>query len=86
MRKLFRRLLLLYSFTLLPLFIAFTYGDPPGPPRPGGNPGSGGILAGGPAGGPIGDTIGILITLGVVFGCFKLYEFWRIGKVQRELY
>ena len=86
MRKLFRRLFLLYCFTLLPLFIVFTYGDPPGPPGQGGHPGSGGISLAGPVGNPIGDSLSILIALGAVYGCFKLYEFWRIGKVGRELY
>ena len=86
MKNIFRRIVFLATLTLLPLFIAFTYGDPPGPPGPGGASGSGGIPLVGPVGDPIGDSIGILIALSVVFGCFKLYEFWRIEKVQRQLY
>ncbi len=83
MKNNLRRLVLLSAFTILPLFIAITYGDPPGPPGPGGDPLGGG---GRPVGGPIGDGIWILIALGVVYGCNKLYEFWRGNKAQRELY
>jgi hypothetical protein len=86
MKNIFRRIFLLATLTLLPLFMAFAYGDPPGPPGSGGAPGSGGIPLVGPVGDPIGDSIAILIALSVVFGVFKLYEFWRIEKVQRELY
>ena len=86
MKNILQRLVLLATLTFLPLFIAFAYGDPPEPPGPGGTPGSGGIPFGGPVGDPIGDGIGILMALSVIFGCFKRYEFWRIGKEHRELY
>ena len=86
MKALFRRLVLLSSFTILPLFTAILFGDPPGPPGPGGDPSGGGTPVGGPVGGPVGDGVGILLTLALVYGCYKLYEVWRTRKAQRELY
>jgi hypothetical protein len=87
MKDLFRRLGLLTLLTLLPLFLTFVYGDPPGPPNPGGDPFGGGTpVGGGPVGGPLGDGLGILLTLALVYGCYKLYEAWRSKRAERELY
>ncbi len=75
------RLILVFQFILVPLFIAGVFADPPGPPGPGGPPGGGGGV---PVGGPIDDGVGILLGLGIAYGCFKIYEIWKNKVTLKE--
>ncbi len=82
MKRRLQRILLTAQLILLPLFIAIVTADPPGPPPPGGNPGNkGGYRVGdNPAGAPVEDGVSILLSLGITYGCYKIYENRKKGK------
>jgi len=73
----YRTLLLIYCsiFTAL-----FSLADPPGPPPPGGDPSLGGT----PVGAPINDGLLILLTLGIGYGLYKLYEMHQESKEKKQ--
>jgi hypothetical protein len=84
-----RRLVKFLLFSLIILssfFTTFAFADPPGPPPPGGDPaGNGGHPVGGNTiGGPIGDGGGVLLCLGVVYGCYRLFEIWKKKTDSKE--
>jgi hypothetical protein len=74
MKSTFRLLLLLFLI-FIPALASIVFADPPGPPGPGGDPSGGG--GGLPVGAPIDNGILLLLALGVFYGCYKLYEFWK---------
>ena len=76
MKRSLHRILLTAHLFLFPLFIAIVIADPPGPPPPGVNPGNkGGSRVGDdPSGALVGDGAGILISLGMAYGCYKIYD------------
>lgn len=74
MKKALLRISLIALPFLVPLLNSGVFADPPGPPGPGGPPGGGGL----PVGGPVGDGIGILLSLGLAYGCYKIYEIWKM--------
>jgi hypothetical protein len=81
MKKLFRRIFLVAQLITLPLFISGVFADPPGPPNPGGDPsGNGGV----PVGAPIDNGIGVLLILGMVYGCYKIYEILKKRSEMKE--
>jgi hypothetical protein len=74
-----RRILLIAQLTVLPFFNVIIAADPPGPPPPRGNPADkGGYHVGDkPAKAPIKNGISILLSLGMAYGSFKIYENWK---------
>jgi len=70
MKKFIRRIYLVAQLILMPLFIAGVFADPPGPPDPGGPPGSNGGV---PVGAPIDNGVVVLVALGLAYGCYKIY-------------
>jgi hypothetical protein len=83
MKKSLRRILVVVQLILVPLFISGVFADPPGPPGPGGPPGSSGGV---PVGAPIDDGIIVLLALGLTYGCYKLYEIWKMrGSLKEEV-
>lgn len=74
MNKVLQRVVLIVQLILLPLLITGVFADPPGPPGPGGDPsGNGGV----PVGAPIDNGILVLLVLGIAYGCYKIFEFWK---------
>ncbi|MCX6246899.1 MAG: hypothetical protein NTW10_04125 [Bacteroidetes bacterium] len=81
MKRLPLKIFFVLQLILIPLFISGVFADPPGPPGPGGDPsGNGGV----PVGAPIDDGIGILLILGAVYGCYKIYEIWKRRMDMKE--
>ena len=81
MRRSLLRISLIFLLILVPLFIAGVFADPPGPPNPGGPPGSNGGV---PVGAPIDSGIGVLLALGLIYGCYKIYEIWKKRIALKE--
>jgi hypothetical protein len=85
MKKALWRMFLLVQLILVPLFISGVFADPPGPPSPGGDPnGNGGVPVGGTEGASIDNGVIILLALGLVYGCYKIYEIWKKKDVGKE--
>ena len=82
MKKAIWRIFLVVHLMIVPIFISGIFADPPGPPAPGGNPGStpGGV----PVGAPIDDGIFILLALGMAYGCYQIYKFWRKRVAEKN--
>jgi hypothetical protein len=76
MKKVLMRIFLLVQLIIVPIFISGIFAAPPGPPpNPGGNPS---LTGGGVAvGASIDDGLTILLTLGLAYGCYRLYAIWK---------
>jgi hypothetical protein len=85
MKKALWKMFLVVQFILVPLFISCIFADPPGPPSPGGDPGGtpGGVPVGGQSA-SIDDGVFILIALGMIYGCYKIYEIWKKKDIGKE--
>ena len=80
MKNSLRRIFFIAQLILVPLFMTGVFADPPGPPNPGGDPGSGGV----PVGAPVDDGIFILLTLAVTYGSFKLYQMLKARRAAAK--
>ena len=81
MKKMLIKLLIIGQLIVVPVFYSVVFADPPGPPNPGNTPVGTGAGHGHPVGdtegAPIGDGITLLITLGIAYGGYKIYENWK---------
>ena len=78
MKKVMRNVLV-FTLILLPTIMNSVFADPPGPPSPGGTPGSQGGV---PVGAPIDNGILILLLLGIVYGAYKIYELRKVKSLE----